>query len=145
MSHHEITLGHHFRAPIAQVFDALADHERFGRIWPGKTTRIREGKTSPNGVGSIRQIRTGLVSFEETTITHESPSVIEYTITRGTPLRNHHGRIELSSDATGTRMHYVIRFDCPIPFLGKKLERDLERDFYAGIVPLTQGLEASAA
>ncbi len=145
MSQHRITLGHHFRAPIETVFDALADHERFGQIWPGKTTRIREGADSPNGEGSIRRLRQGIVVFEETTITHERPHVIEYTITKGTPLRNHHGRIELTADDSGTRLHYVIRYECRIPWLGKKIKQDLERSFYQGIGPWTEQLEAEAA
>ncbi len=145
MSQHKLTLGHHFRAPIDTVFDALADHVRFGQIWPGTTTRIREGQEAPNGEGSIRKMRQGLVVFEETTITYDRPKVIEYTITKGTPLRNHHGRIELTADDSGTRMHYTIQYECLIPFLGKKIKKDLERDFYKGIVPWTAALEAEAA
>lgn len=142
MSQHTVTLGHHFRAPIEMVFDALADHERFGQIWQGKTTRIREGHSCPNGEGSIRQLRQGPVVFEETTITHDRPNVIEYTITKGTPLRNHHGRMELHADDNGTHLHYTIQFECLIPFLGKKISKDLERDFSRGIAPWTQKLEA---
>ncbi len=145
MSQHKVTLGHYFRAPIEKVFDALADHARFGQIWPGSTTRIREGHDTPNGEGSIRQMRQGLVVFEETTITYQRPNVIEYTITKGTPLRNHHGRIELAADDSGTRMHYVIQYECLIPFLGKKIKQDLERNFYKGIAPWTEKLEAEAA
>lgn len=140
MSHHEVLLKHVFPRPIDDVFTALADHERFGTIWPGETRRIREGDLEPNGVGSVRHIRHGLVGFEETTITHDKPHLIEYTITRGTPLKNHHGRIELRDDNGCTQMHYVICFDCPIPFLGKKIARDLERDFHAGIAAFTNTL-----
>lgn len=144
MSQHTITLGHHFRAPIEKVFDALADHERFGQIWPGKTTRIRDGKDSANGLGSVRKVQAGVVSLEETTVTLEKPNLIEYTITKGTPLRNHLGRIELSTDDSGTRMHYVIRYECRFAFLGRAIKKKLEKDFYRGIAPWTADIEAEA-
>lgn len=145
MSQHTITLKRVFPAPIDVVFSALADHEHFGSIWSGQTSRIREGENEPNGRGSVRQIRQGWVRFEETTITHEPPHLIEYTITRGTPLKNHLGRIELSAGADGTHMNYVIRFECPIPFLGRKIAHDIERDFHSGIRAFAASLQTTAA
>ncbi len=145
MSQHQITLERHFRAPPAAVFAAMADHETFGQIWPGRTQRIREGEDAPNGVGSVRRISVGPISLEETTITHEPDSLIEYTITRGSPLRNHHGRIALSPQGEGTQMHYVIRFECRIPLLGGLIARQLERDFHRGVEPWAARLEAGTA
>lgn len=133
MSTHRVELQHHFSAPPAVVFAALADHELFGQLWPGRTRRIRTGQDGANGVGSVREIQVGLTRFEETTVTHEPSQLIEYRITRGTPLRDHLGRMELRPDGEGTRLDYSIVFRCPIPLLGGHLARKLKADFEAAI------------
>ena len=93
MPRHKVVIEHRFQADPATVFAFFADHEQFGRLWPGTTRRIATGQNDPNGVGSVREIRVGPVRFEETVVTFQRPHLIEYTVTRGSPIKNHHGRM----------------------------------------------------
>ena len=109
-----------FAAPRDKVFAWFADHEKFGRIWPGRTRRIRiatEGQ-DPNGLGSARAIGSWPLAFEETITDFRSPELIEYRVTRGGPVKNHAGRLRFESVAGGTGLEYVIEFDPKIPFTG---------------------------
>lgn len=129
-----------------KVFDFFCDHESFGRIWPGKTTRIRESNNpdNPNDVGSIRQICLGPMCFEETQITCERPSLIEYTVTKGSPIKNHKGRIQIKPGTNGgTEIDYSIEFDPRIPCTGGLIARNLYKDWARGIPPIIQELESS--
>lgn len=140
MSEHRIALHAQIAAPVATVFAAFADHETFGKLWPGRTRRIREGTDHPNGKGSVRHVRSGLVSLEETTTVYQPPELLEYRITRGTPLRDHYGRLQFRSTATGTDVDYEIYFRCPIPWLGTVIARQLEQSFHSQIGPWSQAL-----
>ena len=82
-------------------------------------TRVSDGATSRNGVGSVRRLKLGpLPAFEETTTTAEPNTLIEYKITKGSPLKGHWGRQELTPTAGGgTRLDYTIGFDSAIPGL----------------------------
>src|SRR5690242_6592998 len=84
-----------FAAPREKVFAWFADHEKFGKIWPGRTRRIQASAdgAEPNGLGSVREIRSAGSTFEETITTFEPPATIEYRITRGGPIKNHRGRL----------------------------------------------------
>lgn len=129
-------------APPEQVFDFFADHESFGRIWSGRTLRIRKGRDAPNGLGSTRRVTVGPLSFEETTITYERPRLLEYTATRGSPVRNHLGHIEVHPDGDGSRIHYTIGFDPLVPFTGGIMARLIRRDWGRNIGPLTKEIES---
>jgi uncharacterized protein YndB with AHSA1/START domain len=121
MPSQEVVMDGDFAAPRAQVFAAFADHARFGRIMGGRFTRIRDAAdpNDPNGLGSVRELRGLGPAFEETIVTYQPPSLIEYRVTRGSPIKNHLGRIEFSdAPGGGTRIHYVIRFDPRVPFTG---------------------------
>lgn len=136
----------HIKASPEKVFDFFGDHESFGRIWPGKTQRIKDSNhsTDPNDVGSIRQIKLGPTRFEETQISYTRPSLIEYTVTKGSPIKNHHGRICLSAaDDGGTDIYYTIAFDPKIPCTGKLIANNLSNNWRKGIQPIIAELEAS--
>lgn len=145
MSEHRIALHAEIAAPVATVFAAFADHETFGKLWPGTTRRIRQGNTHPNGEGSVRHVRSGLVSLEETTTIYQPDELLEYRITRGTPLREHYGRLQFHSTSDGTQVDYEIYFRCPIPVLGKLIARQLEQSFHSHIGPWSQANCRAAA
>src|SRR5690606_12105931 len=72
----------------------------------------RNGDHDRNGVGSVRKLRVGPgPSFEETVTAYEENRLIEYRITRGSPLRNHFGRMQFAADGEGSRRHDTIAFD----------------------------------
>ena len=108
---------HTFTSDPATVFDRLAEHENLGPVLGGKITRVRDGDTSRNGVGSTRRIKIGpLPAFHETTTVSEPHTLIEYAISQGSPLKRHWGRQILTPTPDGeTLLDYTIGFDLPIP------------------------------
>lgn len=138
-----VQLDARFSANPETVFDFFCDHESFGRIWQGEFSRIRasEEPGNPNGVGSAREIRLGLMRFEETHTCCERPRLIEYRVTRGSPIKNHVGRIRFIAEPDGsTRVDYTIEFDPKIPFTGGLIARSLKRDWAQGIGPIIKEL-----
>ncbi|MBC7633652.1 SRPBCC family protein [Aeromicrobium sp.] len=108
---------HTFTSDPATVFEKLSEHENLGPVFGAKITRVRDGDTSRNGVGSTRRLKIGpLPGFDETTTTAEPNTLIEYKITRGGPLKGHWGVQRLSPTADGgTLLDYTIGFDAPVP------------------------------
>jgi hypothetical protein len=94
------------------VFTYLTDH--FFDIWPGKA-RVLEAGDDPNepmGLGMVRLMNPpGSAALEERIITHDRPSLIEYTVINEAPIHNHLGRLALSATTGGTRLEYTISFD----------------------------------
>lgn len=130
MARHEVVMSGEFAAPRAQVFAAFADHARFGRIMGGRFTRIRPGDdpAQPDGRGSVRELRGLGPVFEETITRFEPPDRIEYTVSRGGPVRDHLGSIRFSdAPGGGTRVDYSIRFAPRIPFTGALIAAILRR------------------
>lgn len=124
-----------FARPREQVFAWFADHEKFGRIWPGRTRRVQASAdpAHPNGLGSVREIRSAGLIFEETVTAFEPPSLIEYRVTRGGPIRNHLGRLRFSEVEGGTRLDYTIEFDPKIPLTGGLIASVLCTSWHRGV------------
>lgn len=127
MPKHELHFEETIHAPIDHVFDFLADHQNFAALFGGSCTRLRVGDdpAHANGVGSVRRIGPGLLSFDERIVVFEHPTRIDYTIIRGGPLKNHLGSIQLRSVGNDTALDYVIRFDGKLPGLGTATARAL--------------------
>ncbi|MGH8530824.1 MAG: SRPBCC family protein [Nevskiales bacterium] len=124
-----------FAAPPAQVFAYFADHEKFGRIWPGQFRRIKDGQdpAEPNGLGSVREIKAIGPPFEETIVVFEPPKRIEYVVSRGSPIKNHRGVILFKEASGDTQLDYSISFDPRIPFTGGLIARVLENGWRRGV------------
>ena len=64
----------------------------------------------------------------------EPDSLIEYTITSMSPIRNHLGRIRFEDTPEGhTRVNYTITFEDIVPFTGKVVSSALEQGIRRGI------------
>lgn len=113
-----------YDAPPQRVFALFANHERFGKLLGAPVKRVQDAPhgDDPNGVGSVRRIASGPAAFEETVLTCEAPELIEYTVTRGGPVKNHHGRIEFTTAGDGgTQVIYTIEFDPRVPLTGRTI------------------------
>ncbi len=127
MSRQTIRIEKTFKAPASEVFEQLCDHERFGEIISAPTRRIVDAAgNNPNGQGSVRRVwplRVVGSGFEETVTRFEPNETMEYQVTRGSPLKNHLGRMAFSENNGHTRLDYTITFEprVPIPFLGPVL------------------------
>ncbi|MFO7995368.1 MAG: SRPBCC family protein [Marinobacter sp.] len=135
MATYTIEIDETFDVPRDQVFALFADHERFGKLLGAPVKRIRDSdQADPNGVGSIRKIGLGPIGLKETVITFEPGSLIEYTITSMSPIRNHLGRIRFEDVADGkTRILYTISFEDIVPYTGKLVSSALDQGIRKGI------------
>jgi len=118
-----------FSVSANKVFSQLSDHVRYGEITGAKIRRIREGADSqyPNGEGSIRRIHIPLLPFEETITRFQWPTLIEYKITKGSPLHHHFGRMvfrEISPHSC--HLHYTIDLGSRLPLVGWIVSRALD-------------------
>ena len=136
----KIDIDMEFRRPVVELFALLSDHEKLGPVLGAKIERTRDGQGSPNGLGSVRTLHIGpLPSFDETVTAFEPEKLIEYQITRGTPLRNHKGVMRFSATGSGgSRLHYTIQFESKIPFLGPIIRAGLDGSIRKGLARLNR-------
>jgi hypothetical protein len=131
------------RSPVSAVYDHLSEHENLGPLFGARIRRVRDGHASRNGVGSVRALRLGLLPEFEETVTEAVPdSVIEYRITKGSPLRDHVGRMVFTPHGTGTRLHYVIEFGAVVPGFDRVAARLVERSVRRGLAQVDDRLAA---
>jgi uncharacterized protein YndB with AHSA1/START domain len=123
-----------FDQPVGRIFTYLAEHENLGPLFGATVTRVRDGDTSRNGEGSVRRLRIAVLpTFDETVTVYEPDERIEYRISRGGPLRGHHGSMVFSSRETGSHLRYVISFGAVVPGLDRVVAAALRRSIAEGL------------
>jgi len=141
MSSQFIQMNVEFNAPLETVFATLSDHEAMGQVLNAKVKRIKDGEDSINGIGSVRRITpVPLADFEETVTAFEPNKLVEYTITKGSPLKNHLGRMVFSESGGKTYLHYTIQFEpkVAIPLSGLLVKTILEKIILSGLHKLAK-------
>lgn len=135
MGQQRIEINKTFPVPVKVLFAHLSDHENLSALFaPLRVTRIREGEEAINGTGSVRRLSPPLgPAFEETVTLYEPNRRIEYTVTRGSPIRNHQGIMEFEADGTGSRLHYTIVFEGKVPLVGALIRPILDRGIRRGL------------
>ena len=135
MASYTIEINETFDVPRSRVFALFADHKRFGQLLGAPVKRIKDSdQADPNGIGSVRKIGIGPIGLEETILSFEPDSLIEYTISSLSPIKNHFGRIRFDDTPEGlTKISYTIRFDDIVPFTGKVVSTTLEQGIRRGI------------
>jgi uncharacterized protein YndB with AHSA1/START domain len=124
----QIELTSRIPAPPERVFEVLSDHEGMVRWTDAREVVLRHpGDPAPNGVGAIRVIRSRGIAIEEEILSYDPPKRIEYRLTAGAPIRDHHGEILLEPDGDGTRVVWRVRFRPLIPGTGWLLRPLIER------------------
>jgi len=117
MSTQLITINQTFNAPVSQVFKTLCDHEKFGEICGITMRRVVDGRENVNGLGSVREIKIGVLpAFQETISKYIENERLEYKITKGSPIKNHLGILIFSEQAGKTVLNYTIELESKIPF-----------------------------
>jgi uncharacterized protein YndB with AHSA1/START domain len=125
---------HHFAKPPAAIFAYLAHHEHLAELFGARVKRLRDGEDSPNGVGSVRELKIGpLPPFEETVTEFVVPERIVYRITKGSPLRGHVGVMTFAPASGGTDFVYDIRLASPIPGVAVIVHASLTRSITAAL------------
>ncbi|MFM9023285.1 MAG: SRPBCC family protein [Solirubrobacterales bacterium] len=135
MRAHWIHVQHDFPAPPAVVFAHLAEHENLADVFQAKVTRLRDGDTERNGVGSMRIVKVGPAPPVEETVTEfETDELIEYRVTSKGALKDHVGIMKFSElPGGGTHLDYRIRLSSHVPGLALVLKgvltRGIEKSF----------------
>jgi len=135
VSQQRIEIVQEFTFPVSKLFAFLSVHENLEEIFsPVKIRTIRAGSDAPNGVGSARELRILIAPpFEETVTAFKENELIEYRITRGSPLKNHHGVMRFYQMGDGSRLHYTIVFEGKLPFVAGLIRRGLEQSIRRGL------------
>jgi uncharacterized protein YndB with AHSA1/START domain len=117
------------------VFEYFAEHENLEPMFGAKITRLSNGDDGTrNGVGSARRLKIGaLPAFEETVTAFQPDELIEYRITRGSPLRQHIGELSFTPTDTGTELEWSITFTTPVPGLELLIAEVLKRRINQGL------------
>ena len=142
MSKQQIKIEQSFNAPVDVIFNILTDHHSFGQVINANIRRVVDsGDENKNGVGSIRRISTfPAPPFEETVVTFEPNRLMEYVVSKGSPIKNHIGRMEFSDDGGKTRLDYTIDFEPKLPFifLGAIIKSALDKNIRSGLMRLAE-------
>ncbi len=138
MSKQIIEIQQEFNAPLAEIFSILTDHEQFGKILGANIKRVAQGVDGqPNGKGSVRRIKSFPVpAFEETVVAFKENESMEYTISKGGPIKNHIGKMQFSGNDQHCRLHYVIEFEPKIPCIGRLVKLAIETPIRSGLKKL---------
>ena len=141
MGKQKILIDQTFPFGVEKLFAELTDHENFGRMVGANIKRVKDSNSEHvNGLGAVREIRQfGVPSFQETVTHFVENESMEYTVTQGSPIKNHLGRLEFSSTEEGCRLVYQIDFEpkLPIPFLGILISRAIEKPIRKGLAGLS--------
>ena len=135
-----------FAAPVDRVFAYLSDHDNLDVLFaPARVEHVRDGESDRTGVGSVRRISFwGLLPFEET-VTDVAPNErIEYEITKGSPMRDHHGSLLFTPTGSGgTHLDYRISFDSGVPGLAAGVAMQLRRSIAKGLARVDEATRDS--
>lgn len=124
-----------FDLPVAQVFAFFSEHENLEPMFGLKVTRLSDGDDgSRNGVGSCRRLQVGPApAFEETVTAFETDRLIDYRVTKGSPLKNHLGELRFTEIPGGTHLQWRISFTTTLPGLDRLLAAVLRRRMSQGL------------
>lgn len=134
-----------FNAPVDAIFSLLTDHEAFGKVINAKIKRVVDSQgENKNGLGSVRRINAfPTLAFEETVIEFEPNQLMAYAVSKGSPIKNHQGRMAFSHDQGKTRLIYTIDFEPKRPFLffGPLIKTAIEKSMRNGLKRLSAQYE----
>lgn len=128
--------------PVDKLFAFLSEQENMARLFaPAKVTRLRDGDSSRNGVGSVRQVKIPLSpAIEETNTVFEENRRIEYRVTNKAAIKNHLGVMEFVPTAGGSQLRYTITFDGRVPLTGVLIKVALQATIKRNIAKLNDWL-----
>ncbi|MGW1680026.1 SRPBCC family protein [Saccharopolyspora sp. NPDC002376] len=111
-------------APIDDVFDACADHEKLSQV-PGirSCELTRRGDAEKNGLGAVRELDCRTFRFTEEITGFDRPHRMEYRIRDSRPSLDHSfGRIEFAEIPEGTLVIWTSVFGIRVPVAGKLVD-----------------------
>lgn len=134
-----------FSAPVDTIFSLLTDPKAFGKVINAKIKRVVDGQgENKNGLGSVRRINVfPALAFEEIVIEFEPNQLMAYAVSKGSPIKNHQGRMAFSHEQGKTRLIYTIDFEPKLPFLffGPLIRKAIEKSMRDGLKRLSAQYE----
>lgn len=115
-----ITVTRTIPAPIEKVFDLLADHANY-KSFPGvkSSELVKQGKPDKNGLGAVRRISAGPITFEEEITAYDRPRRFDYLITKcSAPLEHQGGSIRFESVGNATKVTWTSVMRVKVPIIG---------------------------
>lgn len=138
---HEVCVTYDFDAPPEQVFAGISHHVEFLGTSNIQCRMLRLGENDANGKGALREVRKGMICFEEAITAFEPPQAYQYRIIslRGPfnlrlPFHHEHGRLELHQHNQTTRLIWHTRFRFQVPLIGHWIEKKLGKSISASFV-----------
>ena len=130
-----------FELPPGEVFQFFDEYENLETTFGAAVTRLSDGDDgSRNGAGSRRRVKLGPApAFEEMVTAYVPDELIEYRVTKGSPLRNHLGEMRFTPIAGGTRFEWDISFTAALPGLDRILAEILKRRISQGVAAVDPG------
>ena len=77
---HEVRVTHEFNFEIEKVFAGVSHHVEFLSTSKILCGMKRVGNVNPNGLGALREVRNGMLCFEEEITAFDPPHAYEYRI-----------------------------------------------------------------
>lgn len=137
MSQQKVYVHQQFPVSVVRLFEFLSIHENLDVLFaPVKSKLLKNGVATPYGVGSVRQMQSPLGSFQETITVSEPHKRIEYKVTQGSPIKNHHGVMVFEGDAQRSSLDYTIFFEGKFPLIGAMVRIGLQRTVSQGLAKL---------
>jgi Polyketide cyclase / dehydrase and lipid transport len=101
----------------------------------------RPGAGEPEGVGAIRELRSGRVTGRDEIVELVADRRLSYAHTSSLPVRDYRGDVDLEPVAGGTRIRWAVAFDPKVPGTGRLVRRALD----GFVAKLAEGLARHAA
>lgn len=108
-----------FKAPIDQVFEAVINADNYLRL-PKLVSvdRVKESVKDKDGIGTIREVKLGLVWFREEFIYFERPTRVDYRIIKSRPHFEHQaGSFQFRIVPEGTEVIWSSSYSIPLPLI----------------------------
>ncbi len=112
-------------ASVERVWTVLSDHEGY-QDYKGvsQAKLLVKGHHEKNGLGAVRLIKARGVRFIEEIVSYNPPKRFEYIVRRcNLPLNHELGSIELTARGGETEIHWVSRYEVPLPLIGEMLAK----------------------
>ncbi|SHJ89436.1 Peroxiredoxin [Desulfatibacillum alkenivorans DSM 16219] len=135
-----VFLSREYPVPPEEVFPHFSTPELMNRFLDAVLTRIKASPTdkeNPNGVGSVRKVKIGPSTLEETITRLEPPYLCQYVISKGSPLKDYTGTILISRTKTGSRVVWTMTFKAKAPYTGRLIAKAMEAGFSKGLKTLS--------
>ena len=109
-------------APIEVVWPLIGEAARWKEwSWMTRTSLLRGGVDSADGVGALRRFAVGPGGSREEVVVWQPPHHLGYIVVNGLPVRQYRSDVELTPDGTGTLISWRASFDELIPGTGAPL------------------------